>query len=231
MHEVEVLRVSLVFGRAHGDLTLSGGGAMATRGVGGGVRAAASTVVMRLGCHYAQFTVVIGARFTVTQCQAFFGVIRPGWDVEGRANAHDVDGHCCFYFTGSGRRWPGHRTWEGRQGATQGDHIGMLLDLEQGSMTVWKDDVKLGVMQSEGLSGPLCWLSRCLKAPARASSRRRRPRHRQRRSWRRWTHGRQHTDKSMGVVCEIEPLPLCSHYRTLAHNTSLCRTRRRAGFP
>ena len=32
----------------------------------------------------------------------------------------------------------------------------MLLDLDQGSMTVWKNGVKLGVMQAEGLSGPLC---------------------------------------------------------------------------
>ena len=24
-------------------------------------------------------------------------------------------------------------------------------------MTVWKNDEKLGVMQAEGLSGPLCW--------------------------------------------------------------------------
>ena len=24
-------------------------------------------------------------------------------------------------------------------------------------MTVWKNDVQLGVMQAEGLSGPLCW--------------------------------------------------------------------------
>ena len=24
-------------------------------------------------------------------------------------------------------------------------------------MTVWKTDVKLGVMVAEGLSGPLCW--------------------------------------------------------------------------
>ena len=46
---------------------------------------------------------------------------------------------------------------EGQRGATeQGDRIGMLLDLDQGSMTVWKNGVKLGVMQAEGLSGPLC---------------------------------------------------------------------------
>ena len=39
----------------------------------------------------------------------------------------------------------------------QGDRIGMLLDLDQGSMTVWKGDEKLGVMVAEGLTGPLCW--------------------------------------------------------------------------
>ena len=39
----------------------------------------------------------------------------------------------------------------------QGDRIGMLLDLDQGSMTVWKNGEQLGVIQAEGLSGPLCW--------------------------------------------------------------------------
>ena len=39
----------------------------------------------------------------------------------------------------------------------QGDRIGMLLDLDQGSMTVWKNGEQLGVMVAEGLSGPLCW--------------------------------------------------------------------------
>ena len=39
----------------------------------------------------------------------------------------------------------------------QGDRIGMVLDLDQGSMTVWKNDEKLGVMVAEGLRGSLCW--------------------------------------------------------------------------
>jgi hypothetical protein len=39
----------------------------------------------------------------------------------------------------------------------QGDRIGMLLDLDRGSMTVWKNDEKLGVMVAEGLVGPLAW--------------------------------------------------------------------------
>ena len=58
---------------------------------------------------------------------------------------------------GSGRCDPGYRKWEGMRSARQGDRIGMLLDLDQGSMTVWKNDEKLGVVQAEGLSGPLCW--------------------------------------------------------------------------
>ena len=33
----------------------------------------------------------------------------------------------------------------------------MLLDLDQGSMSIWKNADKLGVMQAEGLRGPLFW--------------------------------------------------------------------------
>ena len=89
-------------------------------------------------------------------------MIRPGWDVEGGAGAEDVDGHC-FYYTANGRRFPGDHDWEGMQAAKeQGDRIGMLLDLDQGSMTVWKNDERLGVMQAEGLTrsallGGLAW--------------------------------------------------------------------------
>ena len=51
----------------------------------------------------------------------------------------------------------GHNNWEGMQSAIkQGDRVGMLLDLDQGSMSVWKNDVKMGVMEAEGLRGPLC---------------------------------------------------------------------------
>ena len=64
-------------------------------------------------------------------------------------------GHC-FYSTFYGERYPGMQEWEGMQEAEQGDCIGMLLDLDQGSMTVYKGDVQLGVMVPEGLSGPLC---------------------------------------------------------------------------
>ena len=78
---------------------------------------------MRSGRHFVQL--MVEGEFML------FGVIRPGWDVEGGVNAHNVDGHC-FYTTGDGTRLPGYSDWEGMQGAKQGDRIGMLLDLDQG---------------------------------------------------------------------------------------------------
>ena len=57
----------------------------------------------------------------------------------------------------NGERHPSGNDWEGTQGAKQGDRIGVLLDLDQGSMTAWKHDAKMGVMQVQGLRGPLCW--------------------------------------------------------------------------
>ena len=64
----------------------------------------------------------------------------------------------CFYDISDGHRMPDDSSWEVMQTAReQGDRIGMLLDLDQGSMTVWKNGEQLGVMQAEGLTGPLCW--------------------------------------------------------------------------
>ena len=91
-------------------------------------QAAASKVATRSGRHFAQFT-------RVSEDYLFFGVIRPGWDVEEGSDVEDCGGHC-FYATGSGHRFPGEHAWEGRQGAEQGDRIGMLLDLDQGSMSI-----------------------------------------------------------------------------------------------
>jgi hypothetical protein len=140
----------VVFDRSHALTVLSEGGARVTRTTGyNGYRTAASKAVMRAGRHYVQFTVASGS---VMQ----FGVIRPGWDVEGGHSAQAVGGHC-FYYTFYGTRYPGHHTWEGIQGAREeGDRIGMLLDLDQGSMAVYKNDERLGVMAT-GLSGEYSW--------------------------------------------------------------------------
>jgi hypothetical protein len=148
MWEVAVLRRrGAVFGRSHAEITLSEGRSVATNSYISS-RAAASKAVMRAGRHYAQFTVVSGRTM-------FFGVIRPGWDAEGGLNAPGVAGHC-FYGTYTGRHFPGSHMWKGMQGAKEGDRIGMLLDLDQGTLTVYKNDEWLGVMAT-GLSGEYSW--------------------------------------------------------------------------
>ena len=43
------------------------------------------------------------------------------------------------------------------QALHKGDRVGLLLDLEQGSMTVFKNGLKLGVMQDSGLRGEYVW--------------------------------------------------------------------------
>ena len=166
MWEVESLRRAAVLGRSHESITLSEGGSLATKAVDDYTnRTAASKVVMRAGRHYAQFTVMsVGDMCPSHVLRMSFGVIRPGWDVEGGENAHRVDGHC-FYYTGNGWCYPGSAdNWEGSQSAEdEDDRIGLLLDLDQGTMTVYKNDERLGVMAT-GLSGECSWAV-SLRAP------------------------------------------------------------------
>ena len=86
----------------------------------------------------------------------------------------DVGGHC-FYYTGSGCRFgPDHGrlgNWVGMQDASvRGDRVSMLLDLDQGSMRIFKNDTKLGVIQAAGLSGPLCWAAEMGQSSAHIES-------------------------------------------------------------
>ena len=46
----------------------------------------------------------------------------------------------------------------------------MLFDLDQGIMTVWMDDVNLGVMQARWLNGPRCWAVSMFRGSARIES-------------------------------------------------------------
>jgi len=164
---MELLRRAAVFGRSHESITLTDGGALATRtGDGWGYdRGATSGVPMRAGQHYAQFTVVAGSRM-------MFGVVRPRWDVEGGHDAA-LDRQHRFYATAGGYRLPRftgfYDDWPGQQPAREpGDRIGLLLDLEQGSMTVYKNDERLGVIQESGLRGVLLGGGACERRRQRA---------------------------------------------------------------
>eukprot|EP01046_Picozoa_sp_COSAG06_P048958 COSAG06_NODE_7426_length_2509_cov_2.290456_3_plen_174_part_01 len=139
---------SLDFERAHASFEQSEGNAVVTKTKQDGYtsRTAASGAVLKGGGrHVVQLTLRKGSSM-------FFGLIRADWDVEGGEHAQNVQGHC-FYHTVSGQRWRGGSGWEGTQSAQEeGDRIGLLLDLDAGSLTVYKNDERLGVMQESGLT-------------------------------------------------------------------------------
>ena len=74
------------------------------------------------------------------------------------------DVHACEYFCGSGTMswtdWedgvPHEDNWEGMETCSSGDTIGMLLNLDEGTLTVYKNNRRLGVMK-DGLSESYCW--------------------------------------------------------------------------
>ena len=153
---------------------------MATAATSGG-HAAASKAVMRAGRHYAQFTVV-GSRElwgislgVIGPNYAYYGLgsQAPGY---GRRFIDDAAGYHgnCFYDMSSGQCRPracegvssggggipaDMTDWEGMQGAEHGDRIGLLLDLEAGTLTVFKNDTRLGVMATDLKAGweGYCW--------------------------------------------------------------------------
>ena len=136
---------------------------------------AASSVPMEAGCHFAQFSIESGAdedgQVALDEEStgwAHIGVMRPKRSVLGPPSPvieHDLNtaDATCFYYTRNSMRTPYARQvpsheWAGMTHEfNSDDSIGLKLDLDAGSMTVFVDGRLLGVMQAEGLSGPLCW--------------------------------------------------------------------------
>ena len=107
-----------------------------------GYKNISSNHVMRSGRHMAQFTLVKGSFMLL-------GLVRPDF-VEGEEDAGGSTAHFerehCFYYTNTGYRHPGQRRWSGLKNAIEGDRIGMVLDLEAGTLAVLKNDVPLGYL-------------------------------------------------------------------------------------
>ena len=74
--------------------------------------------------------------------------------------------NCCLYYAYSGRCHTSRLTaysdnyddWVGSESLSFGDEVGMLLDLDEGTLTVYKNGRRLGVMK-KGLAGPYCWVA------------------------------------------------------------------------
>ena len=86
----------------------------------------------------------------------------------------DSNVHCCAYYCGNGRciwtdwhtHWNDvgrHSDWQGSESLEGSGTVGLLLDLGEGTLSVFKNGRHLGVMK-DGLSGEYCWFVTAYKA-------------------------------------------------------------------
>ena len=85
----------------------------------------------------------------------------------GECNNNNSSVQCCVYDISYGNchtsDWGGEdittdSNWDESESASVGDEIGMLLDLDEGTLSVYKNGRKLGIMK-RGLAGPYCWVA------------------------------------------------------------------------
>ena len=141
--------------------------------------AIASNYIMDSGIHYAEFQITAGypyigiarsfpnldpARF-VMDSGGFHFFVKPWYDQFLTARTDEwghgnVFTHECEYGYRSWTNWEGggeeFDQWEGMETCNVGDTLGLLLDLGEGKLTVYKNKRRLGVM-IDGLSGSYCW--------------------------------------------------------------------------
>ena len=159
---------------------------------------AMSNYIMRAGKHYATFTIVKDGHLLFGVTRFMKGLDKKqlstftpfnGYcseDDRGLGEIIRLDMisqspqtgvHVCTYATNEGNccwsSWYRRRNedWEGNEASQVGDRIGLLLDLDEGTLSVYKNDRKLGVMKS-GLVGKYCWFVEMSNGPCSVNIRR-----------------------------------------------------------
>ena len=145
--------------------------------------AVANNYVMVSGIHYTEFYIYAGlnaahyyigivrpmpnldpARFANDSFTFFKPSLRDDFLVGRTEEWGSGNVHVCYYSTYAGRmgwtNWDDDENydlvWEGAEGSDTGDTVGMLLNLNEGTLAVYKNNRRLGVMK-DGLSGSYCW--------------------------------------------------------------------------
>ncbi|EJK73544.1 hypothetical protein THAOC_04824 [Thalassiosira oceanica] len=142
--------------------------------------AVSSGYVMTSGVHYAEFQITgsltfIGIVRPMPGLDAsdyqeedfgFVGISRfyPDFLAQRSDEWGDGNVHACEYnFLDGQKSWTNWETghsewedWEEMEDFESCDTMGMLLNLDEGTLTVYKNNRRLGVMK-DGLSGPYCW--------------------------------------------------------------------------
>ena len=143
--------------------------------------AVSSGYVMRSGAHYAEFQITAAPGIGIVRpmpgledewlasykndfCFINMSDLYPDFLAQRASGWDGSNVHVCQYNTNSGfmewANWVEERSlscrWEGMERCMDGDTVGMPLNLDEGTLTVYKNNSRLGVMKN-GLSGPYCW--------------------------------------------------------------------------
>ena len=142
--------------------------------------AVASNYVMKSGIHYAEFHIAAGRpKIGIVRPMPNLAPVRYAYDafsffkhslfddfLAARTDEWGTDNvHACIYNAyASWTNWDDEvqifGSWRGMEGCEAGDTVGMLLNLDEGALTVYKNNRRLGVMK-DGLSGSYCWYAVC----------------------------------------------------------------------
>ena len=144
--------------------------------------AVSSYYVMRSGTHYAEFRITGFPRIGIVRPMpnldtaaydnycffvgntylkaAFLAQRSEGWSV---CNVHACE-YCCETGNMGWTDWDEEDNeednqgieWDGMEECGTGDTVGLLLNLDVGTLTIYKNNRRLGVMK-DGLSGSYCW--------------------------------------------------------------------------
>jgi len=180
-HYLQLLRGPLTFDQLVGTQYVISEDKTCVRYIGNtaAMATAFSNNILRAGKHYASFE--------VEQYEGGFcvGVMRPGqanlnaigtplrqefWQNFSPSIEYNNNIQCCLYYSSTGKccisDWKGpadfNGTWDGMETMSSGDEMGLLLDLDEGTLSLYKNEVKLGVMK-RGLAGPYCWAASMYK--------------------------------------------------------------------
>ena len=140
-----------------------------------------SNNIMMAGKHYVSFE---ASRSLQRTPHFLAGVMRPGEAMQNAKNnplsscffehftqcegsvQYNNDVNCCMYSAYDGcclssdwghGRYSAGETWDGVERTSSPCKIGMLLDLDEGTLSVYNNERKLGVMKRE-LAGHYCWV-------------------------------------------------------------------------
>ncbi|EJK56657.1 hypothetical protein THAOC_23415, partial [Thalassiosira oceanica] len=140
--------------------------------------AVSGSYVMKSGAHYAEFLITgvpyigIVRPMPGLDDRAYLGnfcfiggdySVFPDFLAQRSDEWGDSDVHACEYFCDDGHmgwtNWDVELNegvdWDGIECCQSGDTVGMLLNLDEGTLTVYRNNRRLGDLK-EGLSGPYC---------------------------------------------------------------------------